>query len=313
MQVVKLTAPSLPCLPPFTTVRNLLLDTNNFTGLLPSLEGLPQLETLSLQAYDEYSDSVECVAIDLAHLTTLQHLRIRGFALPDITVGAACEVHAVWDSLDERQASTGVDSWLQSDVWEALGAQLASLCVRCPRSLSSAGVQGLQELLNVAPDLEHFKMVVPLIGTSKELFIVSANGFAKACNVAIEATLACWLKLDEIALSWQNLSSRTKGVLSLEIPYVTEFAQSVKGFSMQFDKVKGPVLVELTKAFMALGRRVTTTQKSQGGVCVVHTLQGQKEMQEFDRLMGCLCSACMDCLNKNGKLPVDSKPPFPEW
>lgn len=294
---------SLPYLPSFPNLRHLVLETDSISEVVGSLQGFLHLQTLELCCHYQ-SLGINCPVIDVTHLTTLRHLRVEGFAPDEMKVGPACKVHAVWD-----EAGNGITSaqegWLQTPAWRNLGTQLAAFTYLSASDLSPIAMQSLRRILKLACDLELLRLMVPRLGSRRAPFVVlpdRCRGFARALNLVVRTSLGCWPKIEDLQPSWQSLSIRVKGLLMLDIPDASHLAQTLQGFSLQYEVVKGAVIVELAAASASIGRRVIVKQDPNIEGCRVHTQRCHKEIGEIDRVMYSNCHACFSCLLMDGHI-----------
>jgi len=312
VQVVQLCAPDLPFLPALSNVSHLMLETYSVANVMSSLQGFPNLETLEIRPYAGIM--VESFpAVDVTHLTRLKHLCIKSFAPSELRIGAACQVHALWDDEEDDPDEAHLE-WLQSPVWHQVSPQLASFQFVCRSSVAEGAMQSLRVILYSAEHLEHLRLKLPSLGSAEEPFIASQAaclGLFKAKTVDIRVRDGCWLKFEDVNPSWKNFSVMTAGTLYLDMPDVCSFkgfAANLEGFSVQYKDLRGTVVTELIKALCCVGRKVQI-EPSQRQTCRVYTQEEHTAVQTFDQLMECGCHACLVCLYRDRRLPSGYRPP----
>lgn len=228
--MLSLTIENMPYLPPFPFLCHFVLEIDNYDEIMDSLSEFPNLETLALHSYHLEFPNVVCSSVAMTGLTRLQHLRIRGCAPPAISMGTACKSHIAWQP--EDTANTGLDTGCRMPSGKsALKMTFFSMVVGS--HFSHPAMLCLQEILHGTSGLNLLQIHLPELGKRDAPFIVSPSccvGFAKAHNLDIKATNGCWLKLKNIYLSWRNISINTLGVLFMDVPGVSNAAQTLEGF-----------------------------------------------------------------------------------
>lgn len=133
-------------LPSLPSLRHLVLKSSDgpIDGILQSLHGLPNLETLELLCE---VDTEDCPSMNVTQLTRLKHLSLSRFGPPALGIGVACRLHASWEPFG---ADCSPEEWLQSPVWKSMCAELGSFSMTSKSSLSDEAVEDLQAILGEA-------------------------------------------------------------------------------------------------------------------------------------------------------------------
>ena len=304
MQAVQLTSWDLPYLPPFPSLRHLVLQTGRLSQIFSSLDGFPHLETLAV-SNPAYTDNSERPRVDLTHLSKLRDLQLSCFVPSVLSVGEDCRVHAEFVEV----LGSGVEGavpWLQG--WEDLCTQLTSFIFASNYHRLDQHTQRLMlGILDGCACLEPVLIVVSSFGTERRPLVVSQEqccSFAKARNVSLFA-YECRLRLEDV--QWQNLTLHIGGLLCLEIADAGKLVQTMTGLSVKCRDARGAELIELTKALCSVGVQLAIV--SEGSArghkyrMLTVTPNTEQEKHSFDRAMRCVCNACSACLVWAERMP----------
>ena len=302
-----------PCLPVTAelaaNLRHLMLHTNQLATLVGRLNGLTSLETLSLRAHGMGCYLETIPAIDVADLAQLKHLRLMDFALTDLKVPEGCQLHVYLDGLYKgdmvlTRPSTFIRV-LCCPMWTLVPKRLRSLCITLKGGLDDENMQGLQAITIGAPQLEFIRLEFRGLGSEQDPLDIF-NVFSRIKRVVIVVEEDCWLRCPPSCIhSCKNLSVSCKGTLSLRLPEVSTLVRDLSSFSFQFMKLKGLSRVKLMSVLRGVGKHFVKRQMLDKDICWVHTQDGLRQTQAFDRLMFCGCHTCPECLFMDGKFMKD--------